>query len=106
MFGLLRCSRLSKRFATEYVLARRVNGKLEVAELDRTDRDFSFNPRMTAMVSLNGQDGLVRIGGVHKIVKEGVRGRITGIQRPKGQDWYGFMKADGIEKDLVFKLVN
>ena len=66
MLGLLRSSRIAHRFSTEYVLARRVNGKLEVAEFDRSDKDFCFNPRMTARVSLNGEDGLVKIGGVYK----------------------------------------
>ena len=66
MLGILRFSRIAHRFSTEYVLARRVNGKLEVAEFDRTDKDFCFNPRMTARVSLNGEDGLVKIGGIYK----------------------------------------
>lgn len=41
-------SLVTKRLATEYVIARRINGQLVEAEFDRDDKDFSYNPRLTA----------------------------------------------------------
>ena len=45
---LLRRSVVLKRCATEYVLARLVNGELVEAQFDRDDKDFCYNPRITA----------------------------------------------------------
>lgn len=46
--SLIRRAAIVKRFSTEYVLAHRVNGKLIEAEFDRDDKDFCYNPRLTA----------------------------------------------------------
>ena len=37
-----------KRLTSEYVLAKRVDGKLEVADFAREDKNFCFSPKISA----------------------------------------------------------
>lgn len=39
---------IPKRLTSEYVLAIRVNGKLEVADFAREDKNFCFSPKISA----------------------------------------------------------
>jgi len=97
---------IQKRSTSEYVLAKRVDGKLEVADFAREDKDFCFSPKISADVLINGGPGKCTIKGMYRTVEEGKVGKLLNIQYPKNAQWYGFLKAEGEEDSIIFSLDN
>ena len=48
MFRSLAKNQIFKRFSGDYVLAQRVNGKLQIADFAREDKNFCFDPKVSA----------------------------------------------------------
>merc|ERR1712228_795719 len=92
---LLRRSIALKRCKAEYVLAKVVDGKLVEAEFERTDKQFCFNPKITASVKVGGKAGMCTVHGIYQVLEADVVGTVGGVQFPKSQDWYGFMNEEG-----------
>ena len=58
------------------------------------------------LVLINGSPGKCTLKGVYRVVEEGKVGKIMNIQYPKDRDWYGFVKGEGDEKNIIFSLVS
>ena len=95
-----------RRWKSDYVLARRVNGELVEANFELSSnrkelKDLSLAPKMTAHIKVKNTNALCLLTNIAHVVKEKQSGCIISLHEKGGHE-FGFIKPVDESRDCFF----
>merc|ERR1712098_271123 len=109
----LRVRPLMRRWKSEYVLAKVVDGKLVEAELKCTVENAKNLAQVgSASVLVNGEEFVTPIEQINPLLSENQEGFVRYTSHKKNSDWFGYIgklplgktgDKQGMVKDVIFK---
>jgi len=111
-------SRTVRRYAGEYILARRIGNELVEVSFSEEDPDklqeLAFNSGLTAdgllifkdfyyifLVLMSGEKALARIGGFSKLVKTNQKGTVNYWRQEKSKPDWGYIQPQNMMEDTI-----
>lgn len=98
-------SRVARRSAGEYVLARRIGNELVEVSFSEEDPDklkeLAFNSGLTADALMSGEKALARIGGFSKLVKTNQKGTVNYWRQEKSKPDWGYIQPQNMMEDTI-----
>ncbi|CBY18844.1 unnamed protein product [Oikopleura dioica] len=98
-------SRTVRRYAGEYILARRIGNELVEVSFSEEDPDklqeLAFNSGLTADVLMSGEKALARIGGFSKLVKTNQKGTVNYWRQEKSKPDWGYIQPQNMMEDTI-----